>query len=73
MSEHLHDFVESNPTSRKLFEAAVTCLAGGVVHENPYTGGLTSLAHTEEDVRQTVRAFEGAVTELLGQSLLERR
>ena len=38
-----------------------------------YTGGLTSLAHTDEDVRQTVKAFEGAVTELLGQSLLERR
>ena len=38
-----------------------------------YTGGLTSLAHTEEDVRQTVQAFEGAVTDLLGQGLLERR
>ena len=38
-----------------------------------YTGGLTSLAHTDEDVRQTVQAFEGAVTELLGQGLLERR
>jgi glutamate-1-semialdehyde 2,1-aminomutase len=37
-----------------------------------YTGGLTSLAHTDEDVRQTVKAFEGAVTDLLGQQLLER-
>ena len=37
-----------------------------------YTGGLTSLAHTDEDVRQTVQALDSAVRELLGQGLLER-
>ncbi len=36
MSERLNDFTESNPTSRKLFDEAVTVLAGGVVHENRY-------------------------------------
>ena len=38
-----------------------------------YTGGLTSLAHTDEDVRQTVHVFDEAVVELLADGVLERR
>jgi len=36
MSEHMNEFAESNPMSRKLFDEAVTCLAGGGVHESRY-------------------------------------
>jgi len=38
-----------------------------------YTGGLTSLAHTDEDVRQTIQAFDGAVHELLAAGAVDRR
>ena len=38
-----------------------------------YTGGLTSLAHTDEDVRQTVHVFDEAVAELVADGVLERR
>jgi glutamate-1-semialdehyde 2,1-aminomutase len=38
-----------------------------------YTGGLTSLAHTDEDVRQTIQAFDGAVRELLAAGVIDRR
>lgn len=37
-----------------------------------YTSGVTSLAHTGEDVRQTVQAFDGAVQELLAEGVIER-
>ena len=36
MSEQPSPYAESNPMSRKLFDEAVTCLAGGVVHEGRY-------------------------------------
>jgi glutamate-1-semialdehyde 2,1-aminomutase len=38
-----------------------------------YTGGVTSLAHTDDDVRQTIEAFDGAIGELLAAGLVERR
>ena len=38
-----------------------------------YTGGLTSLAHTDEDVRETIQAFDGAVHELLAAGAVDRR
>jgi glutamate-1-semialdehyde 2,1-aminomutase len=37
-----------------------------------YTGGVTSMAHTDEDVRQTAAAFDDAVRELLAEGMLER-
>ena len=36
-------------------------------------GGVTSLAHTDQDVQETVDAFEGAVKELLEAGVISRR
>jgi glutamate-1-semialdehyde 2,1-aminomutase len=37
-----------------------------------YTGGVTSSAHTEEDIDETIEIFDGAIRELAKTGLLER-
>jgi glutamate-1-semialdehyde 2,1-aminomutase len=37
-----------------------------------YTGGLTSLAHTDQDVRETLDAFEDAARELIAEEIVEQ-
>jgi glutamate-1-semialdehyde 2,1-aminomutase len=36
-----------------------------------YTGGVTSLAHTEKDVEQTLAVFDGAIGELAENGIIE--
>ena len=37
-----------------------------------YTGGVTSSAHTEEDVQRTISAFEESIVELVNNDKIPR-